>query len=221
MGETPKKFKRPSTDLALIRSYLADGWEPDEIAIDAKMSVDRVRSLINQVYAEDGRTILGRTSETLYVDYVIRSRQNLRSLQDLRASLEGTNQAAAAVGAIKAQQDILDRIIKVGQDLGYVEKKPDRKEVLFGRLDDDQLNKRLQMEWELTRKMAVGFSNVSFLDVAPAPRMITSRTRPESPVSKIIEVEAEAVDAPEPVPAKPQTCDSRGQVVRKKAVLRS
>jgi hypothetical protein len=199
---------------------MADGWEPDEIAADSGMTVERVRSLVNQVYAEDGRSIIGRSSESIFVDYVIRSRQNLRALQDLREGFVGTNQGAAAVGAIKAQQDILDRMIKVGQELGYVEKKPDRKEFLFGRLDDAQLNARLRLEFDMTHKMAEGFANVSFLDVSPPPRMITARVVPEKRESTSLHPGEELARPIADLDAA-KTVDPQPTIVRKRAVLRT
>lgn len=155
-------------DMALCRSLISAGYEDDQIAEETGWDYEKIRAVRGVLYSVEERSVVGRRAEEVYVDYVARSRAHLRQLQELLDTLKGSNQGSAAVGAVKAKQDILDRIIARGQEMGFIDKRPERKEVVLARLDDRALIERLGVELAALRTLATRYGETPFIDVVAA-----------------------------------------------------
>jgi hypothetical protein len=178
------KPKPPSTDLGLVRAYLGAGFTVDEIVdLHPGWTPQRVQDMIGAVLADEERIQVGRRTEDVFSDYVIRTRALSRQLDDVIDHLRTTNQGSALVGAIKAKADLLDRVIERGQDFGIIERKPQQRQILIAKLDDKGLRDMLAAEIAALRTLADGAgTSVHFLDVGaddvPAPARTLPPARP-------------------------------------------
>ena len=59
------------------------------------------------------------TTETIFLDYVLRQNQNIRDLDNVQKLFQGSRQFTALVGAVKAKAEILDKVIEKGQEFGF------------------------------------------------------------------------------------------------------
>ena len=169
-----KPPERPKSDLARMRAYLAAEMAFEDIADATGWDYDKIRGLQATIFAEEERSVVGRRREETFVDYVIRSRAHIAQLDVLAADCKSTNQASAAVGAILGKQKILDSIIARGQELGFIDKKPERRETAIGlaRLDDRALAERIAAESAAIRGLMASYGNgVPFIEVEGVPAL--------------------------------------------------
>jgi hypothetical protein len=177
-GPTPSKpAPRPASAelLARARAALAGGLDPDETAALLGVAPERADELVAEARAGEEVRLVGRRPEAVYVDYVLRSGHHLRELDELKEWLRSTKQGAAAVGAVKAKQDILDRIIKLGQDLGFVRREPTQHSVVVARLDDAGLRELLARELTGLTRLMDRAGDTPLLELSPAAMAAASR----------------------------------------------
>ena len=221
-GETAADLRPlPKSDLARTLAFVAAGWSVGEICEATGWDEPQATRLVKEALGEEERGILSRSSEAIFVDYVVRTRSHIRELDDLFESLRTSNQGSAAVGAIKAKQDLLDRMIERGQELGFVAKRPERKTVLFAHLDERGLAEALATELGGLRDLMSRHGEAPLLEVEAIEvtrERIPDRTGPK-PKSEFLgplgrERETPRLTAPAPPPEP--------VVVRRKAIpLRS
>jgi len=153
-------------DLALLRALMTECRDDLAILEQTGWTVEYLMLLKDALFAEEERTLLSARSEEVYVDYVVRTRANIRRLGELYETLKDSNQGSAAVGAVKASQDLMDRIIARGQELGFIDKRPEGKMVVLARLDDRALVEKLSTEMAGVRNLMARYGDVPFLDVS-------------------------------------------------------
>jgi hypothetical protein len=234
---------RPSTspaptprEIAILRAMIAEGLNPEEIAERTGWSDEKVRDVRTTLYVEEERDVCGRRPEEVFVDYVVRSRGHIRELSDLVAEARrDPGQASAVVGAIKAKQGILDAIIKRGQELGFIDQRPEVKGIILAKLDDRALVEVLSREVEGVRGLMARYGSTPFIEVTsstaatgeaplrgPAACATPSRPRALSAPGPSRPVASKSEFAPPkaPPPSAPPGPEGSGQVVRRKAVAR-
>lgn len=214
-------------DIAKVRSLLAADKSVEEIAEDLPCTLDTAHEMVRQVMDEEEGGVIGRRSEDVYVDFVLRSRAMIRQLDEIIPELRSSRQGNAAVGAVLAKHKILDRMIERGQDFGFIAKRPSQHELVIAKLGDRELYDTLTREMSEYRDL-VGRGSGSFLEVkaepvargAPAFRPGAGPPALAAPATAPIEIEP--VAAPEPaepiVPVRhsPLAAPTAG-VVRRKA----
>lgn len=112
---------------AKVRSYLEDGKTHEDIAVLLGLDWADYETLVREYYEHESEDVRNKTTEQVYVDYV---REQIRNIRDLTAILEQfkeSKQHSAMVGAVRARSDIYDKIIDRGQQLGFIDKKPETK----------------------------------------------------------------------------------------------
>lgn len=80
----------------------------------------------------EGFKVTQRGPEEVYVEYLMHQESNIHALSDMITEFKDTKQVNAMVGAVKARADIYDRMIKIGQEFGFVEKVPEKTEIIAG-----------------------------------------------------------------------------------------
>lgn len=115
--------------LGNMRLDLVNGKDEAETAATYHWSVEMVRALREAVYMQE-RLIVRRSPEETFIDYALRQEGCARELNDLIPSLRADPKSiGAAVTAIKVKSDILERVLKAGQDLDIISKAPKRHQV--------------------------------------------------------------------------------------------
>jgi hypothetical protein len=141
--------------IAELKTHLALGEADTDIADLMGLDADQYRSLKLEMYKRE-KVELGRTTEEFFIDYRLRQEGVIAELdkmvayyspQKVKVEGGGNNetlmadqfsaqryggQPSAIVGALRAKSDIIDRIVKVGQEFGILEKAPEKKLVIGG-----------------------------------------------------------------------------------------
>jgi hypothetical protein len=143
--------------LAELKAHLADGLTDLEAAEklfpDKKHGADvaAYNVLKRELYQQEKVDLHNKTTEEVFVDYVLRQEGCLRDLNELIRDGEGkVRNSSTTVGAIRAKSEILDKIISRGQEFGILEKVPEKKQVIAGvmvaNLDNDALRSLITKE---------------------------------------------------------------------------
>jgi hypothetical protein len=117
---------------AKVRAYKIDGKTDEEIAELLGLPWPDYEALARKFYDQESQDIRERSTEAVYVDYVLDQGQNIRDLTGILSTFKETKQHSAMVGAIRARSEIQDKIISRGQEFGFIEKRPDTKLVVGG-----------------------------------------------------------------------------------------
>lgn len=131
----------------LLRACVAEGMNREEIMVVMGLREDQVAAIEKRLLANDGQKQLAMTTAHRYYVYSLQQEQCLRDLdyfvEETYRSIKNWNRAAklygspgvarkilgaapssqAAVIAIKAKSEILERTIKTGQDMGVIQKR--------------------------------------------------------------------------------------------------
>lgn len=131
---------------ATVRAYMAYGLDLAEIVDETGWPLAEVERLYKTILLDEEREVTTVRSDSVYTRYVVEQNHRLRQLEEIVRLLkkDGKLQGVALVGAIKAQHEIATKTLVVGQDMGFVEKRPMRVEHLHGHVIADMGNKELQ-----------------------------------------------------------------------------
>jgi len=139
--------KRMRIEEELLRACLAEGMTREDIMAVMDIRDDQLVAIEKRLLANDGQKRLTMSTAHLYYVYCLQQEQCLRDLDffvdESYQSIANWNKAAklygspgvarkvlgaapnnqAAILAIKAKSEILDRTIKMGQDMGIIQKR--------------------------------------------------------------------------------------------------
>ncbi len=120
-----------SKQKALGLAALAIGTNDEECAGLAGLSREKWPELKAAVLEEEGERLEGQSDREVYGEYVMRQTAIQADLAEVRKNFEGAEKPnqMAVVGCLRARSEIHDKILKVGQDMGFVRKEPDRQEI--------------------------------------------------------------------------------------------
>lgn len=132
--------------LELVSRFISKGFNDLKISAEMSVSVDEVRQLKNILVERIADVDLHDNPAKLYLHYKLRQERFIEELEDLREELKGTNQANAILGSIRAKSDIVDKVLKAGQDLGVLPRAAQRKEFLaiLATMTPDQMEKLIE-----------------------------------------------------------------------------
>jgi hypothetical protein len=109
----------------------------------------------------------------VYVEYLLNQKKCIADLERMATKFDQVKHYSALVQAVKTRSDIYDKIIKVGQDFGLLEKKPERREVVAGvlvaKMDNDQLRSTILGELTSMEKLMEMYGDQNIIDVLPGP----------------------------------------------------
>lgn len=154
---TAGAIKRAATGAPLTKTYTAAqlraliselklhimGGHPDVVIQEMMgITVGRYNELKKELYRQEKDALSTKTTEDVYLEYTWNQQKCIQDLEAAIVSIPET-QPNALIGAIKTRSDILDKILKMGQDMGVLNKAPERKVVVFGHvvanMNDNQL----------------------------------------------------------------------------------
>lgn len=141
----------------------------------------RFEILQDRFYERAETQIKSKSPYKLFSEYIEKQSVIIQDLEGMKRSYEvapgaksegkgrGYSQGQAYVAACKTQSDILDKIIKTGQDLGIIVKTPEKIELVNGRdprdMSQDELTKELESHMAelsiLTQKAGIKSTNTS------------------------------------------------------------
>lgn len=107
---------------AKLRVCLIEKTDDNGIAEELGLSWEDVQELKRRFHDHESEIVRARSTEHTYIRYVIEQRQNLHDLDEIIKDYEKQKNVAAIVSAIRAKSEILENILKTGQELGLVER---------------------------------------------------------------------------------------------------
>lgn len=163
---TESELNQAGQDLfQLLISGKGDEEAQDELGVDTATYNKIKRHMLDAKAVE----IHNRPTEHVYVQYILDQSQNLRELTKMIADSKSAKNYNALVGAVRLRADIHDRILTKGQEVGLIEREPERKEIIAGVIVADLSNRQLQgvlrNELDEINTMMGKYGNKAFLDV--------------------------------------------------------
>jgi len=154
-----------------IIAYLGEGRTDAWIMIELKLTADDYHELKSKALQVQVEAIQKKTTEEVFVEYLFQQSACIRDLTDLANEAYKKQHLQAQVSAVKGRSEIYDKIIKMGQDFGIIDKKPVRTESMLGvvvaDLTDEDLKKRVASELGSLRGLMEKFGDKNILDVKP------------------------------------------------------
>lgn len=139
-------------------------------------TVGKYNELKRELYRQETADLRNKTTEDVFLEYKWAQE---KCMMDLDEAMKGIpeNQPNALVGAIKAKSDIIDKILKTGQDIGVINKEPEKKLVIQGhviaQMDNNSLRKLIAQE---TNSLADAIARYGDMDMDGNP--ISDATAP-------------------------------------------
>jgi len=152
-------------DVAALRVFIAQGTTVDRILEATGWTTGYLSGLQAELFAEEERARVGRRSEDVFVEYCLRTEDNVAALDDLIEQFHDSKQGSALVGAIKAKQDLWDRTIKLGQTLGLIKREPKKSVHLVGSMSDPELRTYINQRIRRIRELATRGNDTHLLDL--------------------------------------------------------
>lgn len=180
-----------------------DGESDLEVKTELEISDARYEALKESALFAEVERVKDISTEQTYVEYCLAQHGCIRDLNKLILQYQRESKnPAALVSAIKARSDIVDKMIKLGQDFGIIEKKPQEQKIVAGvvvtQLSNEELRAAIAKQIASLNSMVNEFGDTKFIDVEPG------ELYRELPKPKMIEAKLEPEPEPEPPPPEPE-----------------
>jgi hypothetical protein len=120
-----KRTQKEKQDLLVkFTQQLGLGYNKEEAEENLGLMPGDYESLLSRFYEQAEAGFKSKNNLRIFIDYCTRQSQLVRDLERLKQALEQRNwkNGQAYVGAVKAQSEILDKLISTGQELGLIQK---------------------------------------------------------------------------------------------------
>lgn len=179
-AERESKQKRQAGELFEL---LSGGMSDQEAAEILGVSDGQLAALKSQMWDLKAKELHEATNERTYLEYVASQRA---CIADLDASLRTAEKTSVTqeVAVIKTKSEIYDKIIKVGQDFGFIAKKPEEKRIIGGvvitNLDNNELRSAIAKELGMATKLVQQHGDSGILDMDPGQLHYEEATEPRA-----------------------------------------
>ncbi|KKN42113.1 hypothetical protein LCGC14_0716450 [marine sediment metagenome] len=127
----------------LVRTAAGDSDE--DIRDELSITRPKLQQVKKEATSREVQVLRDQKPEEMFVSYRRDQMRLVKRLEDIAKTSKEGNQPAPQVAAVRAISDLYDRVIKTGQDMGVVEKVPDRSQVagafIFSDMSDAGLRK--------------------------------------------------------------------------------
>jgi hypothetical protein len=140
-GRKNQELSAKNRDAAQYRACRALLWNRERILHETGWSLQWLMSIEKFVADEDRRIWSETDSRTIFASYRDQQLQIASELEDLAEIFRGSKQYSALVSSLRTRADVLDRIVKTGQELGVITRTAKQVE-MTGQIDITQLDVR-------------------------------------------------------------------------------
>lgn len=204
-----QELNRKRKDAIQYRACRALLWERDRILLETGWSLQWLMSLENYVATEDRQLWSETDSRSIFATYREQQIQIATELEDLSEIFRTSKQFSALVSSLRVRADVLDRIVKTGQELGVIHKTAKQVEV-SGNVDVTQLNVE-ELRVHITKQVEEVHRLLIPADGGPA--------HPATSVMRQLEA---SFSTPEETPETPETKGGRrSKRIRRKVLAES
>jgi len=152
-------------------SLKEQGESEAEIRIALGMELDDFEKFAKECLQCEADKLSQKSVGEVYVEYLFHQKKCIADLEVMAKKFDQVKHYSALVNSVKIRSDIFDKIIKVGQEFGLLEKKPERREIVAGimvaKMDSQQLRNTILGELSGLEKMMDMYGDQGILDVAP------------------------------------------------------
>lgn len=149
-----------------LKLRLMEGSTDEEVMTLLGIStVAKYNELKRELYRQESAELTNKTVEDVFLEYKWAQEKCMKDLDDAMRDIP-ENQPNALIGAIKAKSDIIDKILKTGQDIGVINKEPEKKVVIQGHVIAQLSNAELrQMIAQETNALAGALAKYGDVDM--------------------------------------------------------
>jgi len=173
--------------LARLRGAMVEGLNDDEIAERVGIAWEEVAELKRKLLDAEAEAARAEPTEHTYARYVLDQRQCIKELDTIIDDYEKEKNVSAIVGAVRAKSDILDRVLKSGQELGLVRKRAAAGGLAAGeavkKLNSSQFRQYIVNEMKVFQTLVVRHGDGSLLDLDPGPLHVPEKVA-KQPVAR-------------------------------------
>ena len=120
LGKKNQELSAKNRDAAQYRACRALLWNRERILHETGWSLQWLMSIEKYVADEDRRIWSETDARTLFASYREQQLQIAGELEDLAEIFRGSKQYSSLVSSLRTRADVLDRIVKTGQELGVI-----------------------------------------------------------------------------------------------------
>lgn len=124
-----EQLSKMKKDAAQYRACIALLWDEARVLTETGWSRQYLIAVQGHVDAEDREANSKRDPRLVFAEYTQRQIQCVRELEDLSEIFRAERQFSALVGAVKARSEIIERMLRTGQELGVISKAAKKVEV--------------------------------------------------------------------------------------------
>lgn len=158
---------------ARFRICLIEEVDDEEMADRLGLTWEEVDELRTKFYEHEASIVRGESTEHTYVRYLLDQRSCIADLDKVIGDYDKDKNVSAIVSAVRAKSDIIDRMIKTGQDFGLIEKKAAGTNLTAGetvrKLDSAGLKSYIIQEIKVINNMMLKFGDVDMTALDPGP----------------------------------------------------
>lgn len=129
---------------AIYSGYI-EGLTDEEQAAKMGLEAEEFQRLRTAMFDSKAEEVRAKPTEHVYVQYIIDQAKNIKDLTEMINDFKNTRQHTAMVAAVKARSDIHDKLIKKGQEFGFIRQDPKTGDLGLGKLLGDMSNKQLRV----------------------------------------------------------------------------
>jgi hypothetical protein len=164
---------------------MAEGLTDEEVSKKLGLKFSDYESLKAKFIENEATIIREKSTEHTYVEFVLEQKRCINDLEELISSYDKEKNMSAHVGAVRAKSDIVDKIVKMGQDFGLIERKADSGRMIAGKalinLTNIELKQFVLGEIQAVNEMMLRFGDQ---DIAALDPGALHRPLPKTPVPK-------------------------------------
>lgn len=128
---------------SMVMVLLGEGKDEGEVAKSVGVGAEEWGQFRKRCFEWAADEVREKSTGEVFVEYMLNQKRCISDLEGMAERFGSARHYSALVGSVKARSDIYDKVIKMGQDLGLLERRPERKEIVAGvlvaKMDDQQL----------------------------------------------------------------------------------
>lgn len=146
-GLTPVEKRKLAHEVRLL---IGKNYSDHEILEALELQPHVLAEVKQQILTLDGEVYKSLSSAMVFSDFTEKSRDNIKQIDNFFKKFKNRGQWSALVAGIKVKQEIYKDVIKLGQDLGFIDKKAGELklsgEMTFGTMAEHEVMEQVQKE---------------------------------------------------------------------------
>ena len=144
-----------------IKKHIGKSYTDSEICEKLDMRPNDLMEYRLRIMEQDKAGIAALDDTTVFSDFLMKMRENIRELDEVRLKFRNRGQWGALVSAVREKRAVYESIIKFGQSLGLIGKKGEEltingEIITTNEYNEDAINKLIEEEAADMKRMTKG-----------------------------------------------------------------